>query len=366
MLHCHIMFSSCALQAKYYTRSNGNLYYTPRLDTDKMLAYASGKPLGRITETLSDYKDLGFFISYIFINVFIALTGICQMPKVLNEIKSLKQRNPNLANEIDTLYWATVTVCAAVNVLCTYFYFYDVRKFYSEYSAFLYNEYHESDGNYFIEIVYFFIFMVLIFMFEVTGVWIIIKDFKMSTSICLYFIRRAIHTLAICHILWFLHRVSCNLLVAIAFIALAPAQTLATIILLYSAMAFTVLYLTYNLIHVQRMKCSVKHVCKMAVRLFVAFLFYWCLFGLTLFLTIFFSELSNNGLTASGLGSVILSFVAPTVVFFITLRLKRILEKRLASSKLIDLTTNFPKGKTTEAPENKEKNSEHTSLLADP
>ena len=44
-------------------------------------------------------------------------------------------------------------------------------------------------------------------------------------------------------------------------------------------------------------------------------------------LTLLFNELIKNGLPSSGLGSVIISLVTPTIVFIITLVLKQQLKK---------------------------------------
>ena len=75
------------------------------------------------------------------------------------------------------------------------------------------------------------------------------------------------------------------------------------------------------------MRCCTKESCKIACKLFTLFILYLCIVTTLVCLTLLFSELANNGLTSSGLGSVVLSLVAPTVVFIITLKLKHHLEK---------------------------------------
>ena len=162
------------------------------------------------------------------------------------------------------------------------------------------------------------------------SIWIIIKDFKVRDSVCCFtnrYVLRAIHTLAICHILWFLHRVGCSLLVAIFFIALAPAQTLAAISLIYFVIFCTILYVAFNIYYINKIRCCTRQSCKIGCKLFILFVLYLCILGSLICLTLLFNQLAENGLTSSGLGSVVLSLVAPTIVFIITLKLKHHLEK---------------------------------------
>ena len=157
---------------------------------------------------------------------------------------------------------------------------------------------------------------------EVMCLLILSKDFKTTDSVCCFSHRhvlRVIHTLAWCQLVWFLHHVGCNLLVAIFFIAIAPAQTLAAITLLYSVLVCTVLFIAYNINSIRKYRRCCKRKCK----LFLAYIRYLCIIAFFTFLTLIFNDLAENGLTSSGLGSIVLLLVAPTVVFIITLKLKR-------------------------------------------
>ena len=58
---------------------------------------------------------------------------------------------------------------------------------------------------------------------------------------------RAVYTLATCHILWFMHRVTLNLIVAMYYTAVAPVQTLAAITLIYSVIFCRIVHVAYNL-----------------------------------------------------------------------------------------------------------------------
>ena len=112
-------------------------------------------------------------------------------------------------NQLDEFYWAAVIVFAALNTFC--FGIYYVSE-------------HSRDT---LNLLYGWILMPVIFLLEVIFIWIFIQDFKIKDSICCCsnrYVLRGIHALAICHILWFLHRVGCSMVVAILFVALAPAQ----------------------------------------------------------------------------------------------------------------------------------------------
>ena len=270
-----------------------------------------------------------FYILYYALNFAIAIVGIYSVPKLLQQSVSFCQKNSNslTITELNALYWATVLVCATINIVCTV--------------VFHSSKYIIKENDYIWLYYIIFPLKIVIFFFEVISIWIIIKNFKVRDSICCFtnhYVLRAIHTLAICHILWFLHRVGCSLLVAIFFIALAPAQTLAAIFLIYFVIFCTILYVAFNLYYFNKMRCCTKQSCKTSCKLFTLFILYSCIVGSLLCLTLLFSQLAENGLTSSGLGSVVLSLVAPTIVFIITLRLKHHLEKYFIADSDVKLT----------------------------
>ena len=245
-------------------------------------------------------------------NLAISIIGIYSVPEILKRSLSYCERNSNslTTKELGELYWATVMICAAINSVCTICtYLNDDRDYYDEFSVILL-------------LIYFFIFVI-----EIVAIWVSIKDFKMTKhSVCCCsnrYVVRAIHTLALCHILWFIHRVGCSFLVAVFFIALAPAQTLAAISLVYFVIFWTVIYMTFNIHYIRKVKCCKKSSCGLICKLFVMFVLYLLVVVFLITLTLLFNELGKNGLTSSGLGSVIISLVAPTIVFIITLKLKK-------------------------------------------
>ena len=280
------------------------------------------------------FKD-GVILMCLFhaVNLIITIFGIYSASKLLEKIASYFKEDSNSmnTNELNAIYWSTVLVCGIINIICLFL------RIWSTITTKNTNLYGSFYINY--ELVLTMPLVPIIFLIETVSIWIIVKDFKLRDSVCCFtnrYVLRIIHTFAICHILWFLHNVGCGLLVAIFFIALAPAQTLAAISLIFFVIFCTICYVAFNIYYINKMRCCTKESCKIACKLFTLFILYLCIVITLVCLTLLFSELANNGLTSSGLGSVVLSLVAPTIVFIITLRLKHHLEKYFITPKLKD------------------------------
>lgn len=101
------------------------------------------------------------------------------------------------------------------------------------------------------------------------------------------------------------HRVGCNLAVAIPFIAVSTARSLALLALLYMVAVFTVFYLHYNLLLFKIMKCSrkdcCKNICLPLCQMLLAFILFVSLLAVLSALTLFFNSLAKHGLASSGL-----------------------------------------------------------------
>lgn len=276
--------------------------------------------------------------------VLTAILGIYGLSKMLQRVRAYSR------NEyINDFYWATVIVCAVINFTCIVI-------------SFSFSDY--------LTIWLFIIPMVIFFFIEVISVWIIVKDFKTSDSLfCVSnrYILRAIHTLAVCHILWFMHRVGYNLIVTMYFIALAPVQALVATILIYSVIFCTIIYVAYNLHCFKLMrKCCTRNCCSTAFRLFIVFLLYCGVIGILFCLTMIFNELITHGLNSSGLGSVILSLVALALVFIITLKLKGQVKKLFEKGNLklrSDKDLENPPEVAQHAADNKVESTENIPLL---
>ena len=287
---------SCLLQAKFYARSyGGNLNIDLKTDSDKMVVFSTADSL----VILFSYMAI-FYILYLII----AVLGTYSVSAGLHKLAALSKERSILLTigQLDDLYWAAVVVCGVINITITTL---DMRYF-----ILLDVIYYKLQATVFLGII------------EVICLLILSKDFKTTDSVCCFSHRhvlRVIHTLAWCQLVWFLHHVGCNLLVAIFFIAIAPAQTLAAITLLYSVLVCTVLFIAYNINSIRKYRRCCKRKCK----LFLAYILYLCIIAFITLLTLIFNDLAENGLTSSGLGSIVLSLVAPTIVFIITLKLKR-------------------------------------------
>lgn len=287
-----------------------------RRDDDRLLVEISTHANHSYNSILTNAFVINLLLLYT-LNFIIAILGISSLPEFLKQSVSYCKRRTNSLSSSDfgELYWATVIVCAIVNILCTvltYSYF-----FYSCGSDYC-NAQVQSILAYIVPLKF------CIFVVEVPSIWILLKDFKIGGSVLCCsnrYVLRAIYTLATCHILWFLHRVGCSLLVAMFFVALAPTQTMAAISLVYFVVFSTVLLLAFNLHYMRKMSCSKKSFGLMC-KLLVILMFYLFVVGFLILLTLLFNNLAANGLTSSGLGKVILSLVAPTIVFVITLKLK--------------------------------------------
>lgn len=267
------------------------------------------------------------------LNLVIAIVGVCSTPKILLQLRFYCESNTSVKKMVNQLYSAVVIVCATINFLCTVFYF----------------------SNHNDMLLHYVLLMFLVFIFEVIAIWIIVKDFKISNLPCCLsnrFAMRTIHTLALCHILWFLHRVGCNLLVAVFFIVLAPAQTVAAITLIYSVVVCTIFCTAYNFHHLSEIKClSYKSWLIPILKIFLSLLLYCSFVSLIILFNHLYDQFAIYGLTSSGLGSIILSLVAPTIVFLITLKLKKKFEKMFKSAYVShdDITVeNTDKNDTTE------------------
>ncbi len=169
--------------------------------------------------------------------------------------------------------------------------------------------------------------MVLLFLVETVAVFIVAKKVRISSCVCCCcsrpLVMRLVHTLAICHLLWFLHRVGLGFIVAAFFIALAPGQTIAALSLMYLVIQVSTVYVAFCIYSIQNRRKKCKMVCKF----FLLTITYLCLVGLAIVFTLIYIDLSKHGLTSSTIGSVLLSLIPPMAVFFIGIAIMRQLKE---------------------------------------
>ena len=129
--------------------------------------------------------------------------------------------------------------------------------------------------------------------------------------------QRFAHAFALCQIIWFVHRLVNDAIIAVIFFVLAPAQTLGIVTLLLatiaSAIAFVVIFSRnfrgYNGQICTHMICMILNgqiVC-----------------GLLLAITLLFMVLVDNGLNSAGMGGLILSLVLPLAMLITGLIIKK-------------------------------------------
>lgn len=316
------------MQAKYYARTYGSETNTERKDTDRMLVQDRNTRMSYVSNNNALMSP--FMINFILLctlNVVIAIAGVYSIPKVFKW--SLSHFKRSKTKELGELYWGTIFVFATINIVCTglayYWLIYSYKKCRSgkmcHYSISLLL-YYALPTN------------LAIFSLVVILIWVSAKDFEDTAVVSCYsnrYVVRALHTLAMCQILWFLHRIAISFLVAVYFIALAPAQTLAAISLIYFVIIWTVIYASINFHYIKKIQWCKKRSCILICKLIALFVLYSSVVIILIFLTIMFNELGKNGLTSSGLGSVVISLLAPTIVFIITLKIKQLVGKYFAS-----------------------------------
>lgn len=175
---------------------------------------------------------------------------------VYNELQTTITKK--LAGKLDELFWATVVICSLVNIGCT--------------AVHLNTSLKNPDFDEKILPLKF-----ITFTLEVVLVLYFVQGFELSATPDRRYKRVVIvvlHTAGICSILWFLRWLGSNLIVAIFFIVLAPAQTLAAIALIYSVIASTVMVITYIIYRVKRRTRSTS---KLEIVEMLLVLIYYCL-----------------------------------------------------------------------------------------
>ena len=295
------------MQAKFYARSYGGSLNELKMESDKLIVGGSYYFQDLIVLPDREIWYTSWSIFYV-LHTIIAIMGTYSVSAGLHKLTALSKGRFILLtiDQVDDLYLAIVIVCGVVNFMITVTNL-DLAVRYNSWFQVTLIKYPA---------------IIFLYIIEIVCLFVLSKDFKTTDSVCCFshpHVLRVIHTLAWCQLAWFLHHVGSNLLVAIFFIAIAPAQTLAAITLLYSVLVCTILYIAYNINSFRKYRRCCKRKCK----LFLASILYLLTVAFISLLTLIFNDLAENGLTSSGLGSIILSLVAPTIVFIITLKLKR-------------------------------------------
>ncbi len=120
--------------------------------------------------------------------------------------------------------------------------------------------------------------------------------------------------------LWFAHRVANCFIVSICYIAVAPSQTIAVSALLLSAIVIVIAALT-SVLHIFYSETSRK--CLKVCNTLAVLLTVVSILVTSVFFTIIFVDLTNHGLSATHVGSIIISMAIPTLIFVMSFMLKK-------------------------------------------
>ncbi len=120
--------------------------------------------------------------------------------------------------------------------------------------------------------------------------------------------------------LWFAHRVANCFIVSIGYMAIAPSQTIAVSTLILTAIVIVIAALT-NVVHIFYSGTSRK--CLKVCNTLAVLLTVFSIIATSVFFTIIFVDLTNHGLSATHVGSIILSMAIPTLIFVMSFMFKR-------------------------------------------
>ena len=306
------------MQARYYAKlyNHDPMEDTPsKIDTERGISYHSYCEGWSCHADDSDTSIISLELIIIFnlLSILIAIVGIYCLNLFITKYESYQHTN-STRKVLNSLYWASVIIAGVINVTCVVIEFLHLN---------------EKNSTYYIDSFSYFYYcfrlplMVFIFLVELVAVFKVVKRFRISLCVCgccsRPLVMRLVHTLAICHLLWFLHRVGSGLIVAAFSIALAPGQTIAALSLMYLVIMVSIVYVACCIYSLQNRRKKCKMVCKLFLLTFT----YLCMVGLAICFTLVYISLSENGLTSSTIGSILLSLIPPMAIFFIGLAIKR-------------------------------------------
>ena len=242
------------------------------------------------------------FCTCVFLNILALIFTVLYVGKIFSWIKQAQQK-------LKDLYIASAIILTFIN-LATFLIdalVYTHISIYSEYSA------------YFPYLITKLCLVVLIVTLEMA-----VSCF--STCKDGHGCSKAIHALALCQVMWFMHRLITVTVISIIEFVKAPAQALSTVTLLLSTIVCAILFLSF-LIKQCQSDCSCKPRCSCKRDTLPAicctFLIALCTIGLIITVTLMFIALVENGLQSAGIGGFIISLIPTTTIFVIGLYVSR-------------------------------------------
>ena len=256
------------------------------------------------------------FCTYLFLNTLILLFTILYFGKAFNWIEQPQHK------KLKELLKASAIVLTIVNFV----------TFLNDIIAHtLYSMSYTQDGYYYDPmpltaidygsyLILKIVLVFLIFMFDIT-----VSCFNTCTK-CYPECSSAMYALALCQIIWFVHRLATDIIIFFIAFTVAPAQALGMITLLISTIVCAILFVSLLLKKCCKVGCNCRS-CTCNRNTFpticCTFLIATCTIGLISTVTLLFIALVDNGLQSAGVGGFILSLVPPTAVFVIGLCINR-------------------------------------------
>ncbi len=297
---------------KYYARTSNKSKFSSRLDSDRSFAkhsylYYNDNKKSSENGFSNTLKTVTIFSFIVFVHVSVLLCGLFVI-KISNSntiiLDSLLSPHMKII-----LFWSVFAVLFVVNT-----------------SVFISELYIFASIAFAIKFIYTIVnapLICLLSFIEICAIPCIGKKIIVSSHIfCISrpFIVRAVHCYALCNMLWFAHRVANCFIVSIGYMAIAPSQTIAVSTLILTAIVIVIAALT-NVVHIFYSGTSRK--CLKVCNTLAVLLTVFSIIATSVFFTIIFVDLTNHGLSATHVGSIILSMAIPTLIFVMSFMFKR-------------------------------------------
>ena len=250
------------------------------------------------------------FCTYLFLNTLILLFTVLFFGKIFSWIEQPQHK------KLKELLKASAIVLTIVN-LGTFLNDTIAHTFYSQ--SVTQDSIPLTAIDYGIYLILKIVLVFLIFIFDIT-----VSCFNTCTKYY-YGCSSAMYALALCQIIWFVHRLATDIIIFVIVFTVAPAQALGMITLIISTIVCAVLFASLLLKKCQagcnRRNCTCNR--NTFPTICCTFLVAICTVGLIFTVTLLFIILVDNGLQSAGVGGFILSLVPPIAVFVIGLCINR-------------------------------------------
>lgn len=166
------------------------------------------------------------------------------------------------------------------------------------------------------------------FVLELFTIQIITKKTMTSTRLGM----RCLTNYGICNILLFVHKLGDCFIVSMYFIALAPAPTIAAIVLCFSSIMMIIIATAFMLI-IGYTGCFIqKRYCITIFKIVMLIIFIICALTIIVLFTLIFVDLTAHGLIGSNMGSIIFSLAVPIMTLLLSIVIERQLKKKSRDS----------------------------------